>query len=648
MKTLPVLLGVSLLGLGALGWLVASRSEVRSSTSRSKEGPPSEAKEERSALAAPGIGASRSSLPESVALEGSGFFALPAGRSFTHTFQADLVTRMSHRLSEEEAAQSVELRMQVGGRMTATVVAARAEELALRLTLADVAFDAQATAQQPVPDALAAVAAELEGTSHVRMARDGRTLGFRFPAGTRAETRNLVRSLWAALHCVIPAGDALPAWSIEEADATGPHRMDYAWLEKPEGTGTGRLSKARAALPGNDQPVQATGRGETTVDRDLRWPVRAEYAEEVRLAVREAGLGAEQSARYAFELVEHGTADVSSEELDWDAPWASASGSDERQDGAVASFHPSGRDPAESALSPLVLEIVNLLAAGQHDSRELYDAQLALAELLQHDPASLAALKELFLAGMLEGEAAMVVLAAVGMAQGAEAQAFLAAHLAEPTTPNDQRVFALQSAFQLAAPEPALLGTIQAAYSDALNDHAVRATALLTLGALSAREGSGSVLDFLLEREDEIESISDLVLWLEALGNSGAPGILPKVRSYLEHADARVRVSAVSALRHVAGAEPVPLLVRAATKDSDANVRAAAAELLAVRDSAEALQTVRLILQDDPSAMVRRRTLQSLASLTPRSDAVQSLLILSSTGDPDEGVRALALSILQG
>lgn len=639
MKLLSALIGLALLGTLAFSALDTTRTNrpVRDTDGAERV----DAAATRPALRSTDLGERVDETASAV----DGYYALPLGRRFEHAFGSELRTRMSQAVAPGEPARTVAMDLSFHGRIAATVVSTSPAELVLELTLADVEVDAGGATIAPPAGALERLGEELAAAHLVRIDRAGNALGYRFASGARPETRNLVRSLWSVLCCVIPDVGA-ERWAAEQADATGPLTMEYAWLERT-GMG-GRLSRTRRPVAARTAgPTTAEGRGETVLDPTLRWPSRVVYDETLALEAPEAGLRGSQESHHELTLLAHDLVDVSDRVPDLADGWAPVSGQAEQVADAPPT-PPSGRELGSSDVTSLVLEIQALLDAGRLDSRELYEAELALAEWLNADPAHLDELRAIFRSGALEGDAAMVVLAAVGMAQHDAAQAFLAEQVAEPEAPTARRVAALQSAFQVAEPGEALLATIRTASLDESGPRDVRATALLALGTLASRASSDDTLDFLLEREGEARTDSELVLWLEALGNSGSPGILEHVTPYLVHESARVRTSAVSALRFLSGPEPVALLTRSATNDADSGVRATAVELLALSDSPEALEGVRTVLTQDAAPFVRRRAIQTLGTRQPLAEAVRTLLVTAAVSDADQALRALAEELLRG
>jgi HEAT repeat protein len=581
---------------------------------------------------------------ETAGSRSAGFYSLPQGRSFEMHFSSSFATD----LLEAGSENGTRIELALEGKMSVLVLQATEQELVLRSSLDLTRVDASASGGHLPADAGQALAQELSRSTLVRMDRSGRILGYHFDPAARPENRNLVRTLWYAMRHSIAREDG--KWLEDEGDSTGTCLVEYEWVGGTGGgTGERRITKTKLAYQELAlAPRILSSRGEGRMSLALCWPLDGRYAERVELPLDGAGTSVRVEADLAFELVGDGLVERASlPRLDPAIEWESAGGD---RDAGPAS--PSGLPSSlamvadTTTLEQLLRAIESQLAAGLLESSELYDSQRILAELIRRDPAGLERLRS-FLPG-LSSTASMVVLAAVGLAQTAESQAFLAGLLRDPAELDDLRVFANLSTHQVERPTPALIDALASVIQGPESPRNVRSSALLALGNLAGRaepEPREASLALLLAAPENDASSDDLVVWLEALGNSGSARILPAVADFLDHGDERVRESAVSALRFLAASEATELLI-AALRDPSARVRTVAAEELAAQDSPAAGRAVARFLAGESSTIARKRAVAALGRSTRLDEDARGLLLQVARADPDAGVRELARAIL--
>ncbi len=583
---------------------------------------------------------SREQVSAALPLAGEGYFAFRRGRRFLHGFKSSAESQMVF----GDPPQNVEMKLAFSGQLEIVVVLAQEEELVLRLALSEVQYLVNDAPLQGSQEELAAAMEPFLGHSFVRMGRNGETLGYRFP-NANGMSRNLVRSLWSVLHFVAPEEDA-DEWVVVDTDDKGPHQKRYSWIEAPQPSAPGKLRVRREPIDKDAAGPQTIGQGEALVSAELRWPTRVEYEEDAD--VQDSDLSAQQHGSFFFELIDQGSLPLASlEAFELEGEWSQVSGIGEVIPGSEA--QPGAAKNLEGVTaSALVQEILGLIAADMLSSRELYEAQLTLARLIAADPTQLEVLGELFAQAQLEGDAAVVVMAAVGMAGNEAAQEFLADHFGEAGGSEQVRVFALRAAMQLQEPNEALLQAMQASHSETENTEAVRMSALLALGVLAGRSDETASIEYLLAREGDSQESRDKAMWLEALGNSGSAEILPKLSSYLEHEDPGLRTSATQALRFIETPEANRLLAQAARDDASVEVRASAAEILAKRSVEVSDATISHVLANEPEVLVRRRAVQALGQRQPRGEFARGALTRVAAEDPNRDLRALAKQLLDG
>ncbi|MDE0388817.1 MAG: HEAT repeat domain-containing protein [Rhodospirillales bacterium] len=153
----------------------------------------------------------------------------------------------------------------------------------------------------------------------------------------------------------------------------------------------------------------------------------------------------------------------------------------------------------------------------------------------------------------------------------------------------------------------------------------VQVAAIEALGVIGADE---AVDDLLKARADEEGQDLDHAVFA-ALARMPGRG-LPALRSFLRHADARVRERALDALA-AAGREALTPLRETLVRDASPRVRRLAIDCFDNGD--ETLTTLAL---NDPNASVR-------AAVLGRAGALRPEILRSALRDPDETVRAVAL-----
>jgi len=580
--------------------------------------------------------------PETPENHSAGFYSLPEGRSFEMRFSSSFASELLQ--AGSESGTRIELALE--GTMNVLVLQATENELVLRSSLSLARVGVSASGERLPDDSVQALSGELSRPALVRLDRSGKILGYRFDPAAQPENRNLVRTLWYAVRDTIDPDRA--RWLADEADSTGPCLVEYEWLDDsgpqvtPRRLARTKLAYAELALA----PRIPLSRGENRMSLVLRWPLDGRHEERVELPLDGAGSMVRVEANLTFTLVRDGLVEGGAlTGVDPSIPWESAGGERETAD---PSRFPSDVDmvAATTTLDAVLGMIESQLTAGLLESSGLHDSQRVLAELVRRDPADLDRLRSL-LPG-LSSKASMVVLAAVGMAQTEESQSFLGGVVRDSGEQEELRIYANLSAHQVERPTTALLEALSVAIQEPECPRRVRSSGLLALGDLASRaapEPSEAALALLLASRGEDSTPDDLVVWLEALGNSGSDRILPAVADFLAHGDERVRASAASALRFLAPAEATQLLVTA-LDDPSARVRTTAAEELAAKDSPEALRAIEEFLAAESSAAARKRAVAAFGMRQVLDEGARAILMRVSASDADAAVRQLALEIL--
>lgn len=577
------------------------------------------------------------------AAHAGGFYSLPEGRSFELHFTSSSAADVR----QAGASSGAQVEIELEGTMSVLVLQATESELVLRSGLHLIRVRASTSAGQAPADYQEALGEEFARPALVRMDRSGRILGYAFDTAARSETRNLVRTLWCAVRFAIDQDQG--KWLVDEADSSGPCLIEYEWTDAANARATERrIVKTKLAYPGlASAPRITTSRGEGRMSLDLRWPLEGRYAERVELPLDDAGTSVRVETELSFALQRSGLVErVSLPRVDPLLAWESAAGGAEetRSPGLPSNLALAAET---TSLEGILSTIEAQLAADLLESSELHDSQRILAELIRRDAQNLERLHAL-LPG-LSLETSMVVLAAVGLAQTTEAQAYLAGILSDGDESEDLRLFANLAAHQIERPSHELLEALSSVILGPETPRNVHSSALLALGTLASRavlEQGELALSLLLEHPGLEAGSDDLVIWLEALGNSGSARILQAVVEHLGHRDERVRVSAVSALRFLEPGESTALLI-AALLDSSVRVRTTAAEELAAQSSPEAGRAVERFLAAESSVPARKRAVAAFGQRQPLDEDARVILMRVSATDSDATIRQLALQLLR-
>ena len=173
-------------------------------------------------------------------------------------------------------------------------------------------------------------------------------------------------------------------------------------------------------------------------------------------------------------------------------------------------------------------------------------------------------------------------------------------------------------------------GPLLVALDDA--DPEIRSRAAVALERL----GVPARLVGMVERDDRAADAGELLV---KLAIAGARELLAEL---LLHRSPRVRLAMVDAVRRAGRRDLAPELVRAASSDSDADVRAAAFDTLRIFGARDAVPAA-LGAVTDPAEPVRSAAVSLLGEL---GTAEAAPALRSRTGDPEPAVRAAAVRAL--
>ena len=564
-----------------------------------------------------------------------GAYQLAAGDGFA----LDVALTTAATMAQGDA-KPVGVTSRLAGRLSVTVAAARADELALRARMDAI----EAGAANSAPDAVAALRATLAEGFVVRLGRDGALRGYRFPATATAEHRNLVRTLAHALRAEIGSGAA--TFTATTADATGTAQVAGEWNDAR----TELRRRKLAYAPAGAMTPTVDGRGTLTLDPATGWWDRAEWRETAVVVVAEAKLRIEARAEATAELAAgSATFGGAVDAFDWELPWAPAAGAGDSDGGVDPESIALAGELRGVALRTLFDRMAALLAGGGTDE-ELHEARRRAIWLLRNDPRALLDLQALVADPSAPAALVAEALSAAGAADTAATQRFLAQLAGERCAPS-VRVAALHALFQVGAADATTFATLAAIQADADAPVELQGTSLLLHGALADERARGELpIADLLARERVAVERGLVVDWLEALGNSGREAVRDAGLRYLASTDVRERAAAASALRRLGDERSLAALAGVATTDEAAIVRVRAVDALATRAGATALAALERVARQDTDAMVRSHAVQALAARPEREAAAQTLAQLAAS-DPSAEVReqaAQAAAALRG
>jgi hypothetical protein len=259
-------------------------------------------------------------------------------------------------------------------------------------------------------------------------------------------------------------------------------------------------------------------------------------------------------------------------------------------------------------LDGLLADLERLLAAPPVDAEAQNEIFQQLQWMVRFDAGAARELHTRLLTRQLGSEASDLVVGALGAAGTAPAQQVLAALRADPTVDTQLREATTISCVQLAAPVPELV----AGLCDGAAAGELDGTSMLVLGVLAPRAaeqriGDRSPLDVLRGLEAQAEARGELDTWVLAVGNTRGPEVLPIAQRLIDHPAPAVRGACCKAVRGVASADALTILIQRGLADADVGVRTETVLALGRRPEAAARAALEQVARTDPDASVRER-----------------------------------------
>jgi len=212
------------------------------------------------------------------------------------------------------------------------------------------------------------------------------------------------------------------------------------------------------------------------------------------------------------------------------------------------------------------------------------------------------------------------------------------------------RTSAEQSLGMVKLPTAATMARLQAAVDDPKLGNQAR----YSLGSAALRvratdpAAAAKALRFLLDRLAHATGTDDTVAYLQALGNTADPGMLPELERRIASPKPEVHAAAIFSLRSIDSPRVEDLLapLAAATDEAD---RILAVKTLAFRPlTARSEGVLAFRLHEDPSARVREELIRATERLLPRSRVLRDAFDWCAHNDAAPALREAASRALSG
>jgi HEAT repeat protein len=486
----------------------------------------------------------------------------------------------------------------------------------------------------------AALDTALREPVRIRVAADGRILGYRFSSQLRREWRNTLRSLCASLRA--PQSGA--RWEGVEGDAGG---MARVVVHCPPALEEGAEREVRWTRSGYDAPsahgIQPVMKGEgMSLHTRSIFARSSTYAEHQEINIPIGDVRIVQNLRVTSKLLRESVELVQLPADLWEGEWEPASGAGD----ALPGEEEDDVGPkAPASLAAHIQLLQQFVLDDAKDSPEFYEAFQRLVADLMNGTLDPEEVRRLLMDPALDPELARILSGAAGAAGTPALQNVLVDVARAGQLPLERRSCAVVALVQVAGPDNQAAQGLLALLLDPATDPQLAKASLYMLGAFAGKPGADPALfQQLLALESRAASEGSLQHFLTALGNVGNNSILPTIQRYLEHSDANLRAAALDALRRLESPEAFAILSQHATSDPAPKVRAEALGSLSQQPGELALPLLASAL-NDASVAVRKAAVQALGGREePQAIA---LLTQARDQDPAASVRSLAGKLLQ-
>lgn len=563
-----------------------------------------------SADVAPALGGMAAGADRQDVSQDLGCYGAPVGSRFSYR----ITDRSDYSLENEETGSQPAAAQHAECRLVTVVLDRQKDEVLVEHRFEGLQFLDRS--RRPVNDlAQQSYVAATEKPVLARIDTAGKVLGYAFADGLDGEQRNFLRGMLAIATFAAPA-TGVAEWTTEEVDTTGEFEANYAVLPAHgDGEVAVRRTKIRYRTIGGGAETpehRLRGTAEARFSTRVGWLVAAKLEEGMKVTVPLPGTKIDTVRRAELVLESAERTDVpAGVTAAWQRATAPATGRFETV-GAIARAnhrrHWQQRLEGSTADS-LLAEIAALLGAEPLDKEKLNDAFQRLQWLAKLDDGVARDLGQRVATGQVTGDAASIVVSSLGAAGTSAAQSALGGVREDRSLSADVREAATIAAMQISSPGPEILTGLA---RDAVDDFDGRGNAVLVLGSLAPRAQAQlpdgrSVMATLLAMETGYAARGDTSTWLLAVGNAGAPETLAIVQRHIDSSDAAIRGAACVALRRVADADAVPILVGRATTDLDPFVRRDAVLELGRRNVPAARDALQFVAQNDADEELRDR-----------------------------------------
>lgn len=501
---------------------------------------------------------------------------LPAYRvGMQATYDVLLTSATSFELGESMHQQLKDVRVELSGRWTVTVVAVDDDEVHLAATLGAPRFTL--SPESDVPE-MEATRRGLASRHYFTVSARGTVQATHFPKGADPMARSLLKSVIATAQVTLPETRS-DAWQVEEQAQEGEVLVAYGRLPGDGASLEKRVVRyVRVAALGGPVPAgevgayTISGRAELGVDA-FGWLATRDGQETLRVAPEGGMLTVEERRTSRFVLRQRREAPELALDFQRDWPHLETSTLVDVQR-LLSNQDAVDRAWVDGASLSSLLAALRATVPGEAGAQARAMLVPRLAALLRLEPRQAAELATL---ARQEGDTqtSQTILAALSSAGTPEAQQALVDLGGDPTLPRLERLRAVGllglSKTPVAGSGAALEGWLSS------EDRDVADTSALALGNHVKRrqEDGGAVataetadlVQALIKALEAAQTPEERTLYLKALGNTGDPRAVPAIVAQLATDNVSVRAAAIWALRFMPGAEVDALLVEALTKD---------------------------------------------------------------------------------
>lgn len=457
---------------------------------------------------------------------------------------------------------------------------------------------------------------------------DGRLLALQFPKDLDPDSRMVLTALAATSQ--IADGGAAAAWSAIETDSLGPYEATYTRVGS-------QITKTKLAYRKAGEPIAVRVLASKTAIalRADGWAESIEQRESLDVGFDKASVAVAGTTtlRHLGERRIVALTPPGLEVVAIDAMSTAARDQDDREllDGAT------------------LVDLIAVLNSVRDDGNASAHTYLRMVALFRLDPEAARGAGEQLLGGKLDPRDAQAVIGALGEAGTPVAQQALSKVVDTQAVVSEQRVAGALSLGLTEAPLPSTIETLAAAATS--TDPELSATATLAQGnaamRLAASDAAAATrqLEELLARLEHAGDVSDRVILLRALGNTGDPRILPALELALRSPSDVVRAAAAESLRLIPDGRADALII-ATLEDGSPIVRTSAVFAAAHRRLDPTAHALAIHAKGDVDSSVRRAIVELAGQRMNELPSLRPIVVHAAERDADADVREIAKKFL--